>query len=97
MNYILSQQSVMTHDFELISFDFQTGNIMISKLLNEEDRRLTNINGNMKLDEELMTDGRREYLIWHNNNFLSGKNFYNYNEQYAIKEILESKFKDVKL
>lgn len=29
--------------------------------------------------------------------FLSGKNFYNYNEQYIIKKILESKFKDVKL
>lgn len=27
----------------------------------------------MKLDEELMNDGRRGYLMWHNNNFLSGK------------------------
>ena len=27
-------------------------------------------------------------------NFLSGKNFYNYNEQYDIKKILESKFKN---
>ena len=47
---------------------------MISKLLNEKDRKLTNINENMKLDEELMTDERRGYLIWHNNNFLSRKN-----------------------
>lgn len=71
---LLCAQHDKLFDSGLISFDFQTGKIMISKLLNEEDRRLTNINENMKLNEELMTNGRREYLIWHNNNFLSGKN-----------------------
>lgn len=71
---LLCAQHDKLFDSGLISFDFQTGRIMISKLLSENDRKLTNINENMKLDEELMTDGRRGYLIWHNNNFLSGKN-----------------------
>ena len=71
---LLCAQHDKLFDSGLISFDFQTGQIMISKLLNEKDRKLTNINENMKLDEELMTDERRRYLIWHNNNFLSGKN-----------------------
>lgn len=71
---LLCAQHDKVFDSGLISFDFQTGQIMISKLLSEKDRELANINENMKLDEELMTDERRGYLIWHNNNFLSGKN-----------------------
>lgn len=71
---LLCAQHDKLFDSGLISFDFQTGKIMISKLLSEHDRKLTNVNESMQLDEELMNDGRREYLIWHNNNFLSGKN-----------------------
>ena len=71
---LLCAQHDKLFDSGLISFDFQTGKIMISKFLNEKDRKLTNINEDMKLSDELMTDERREYLIWHNNNFLSGKN-----------------------
>ena len=71
---LLCAQHDKLFDSGLISFDFQTGQIMISKFLTEKDKKLSNINENMKLDDELMTDGRREYLIWHNNNFLSGKN-----------------------
>ena len=71
---LLCAQHDKLFDSGLISFDFQTGKIMISKLLSENDRKLANINETMKLDEELMNDGRRKYLIWHNNNFLSGNN-----------------------
>lgn len=71
---LLCAQHDKLFDSGLISFDFQTGKIMISKLLSENDRKLSNINETMKLDEELMNDGRRGYLMWHNNNFLSGKN-----------------------
>lgn len=71
---LLCAQHDKLFDSGLISFDFQTGKIMISKLLSENDRKLSNINETMKLNEELMNDGRRGYLIWHNNNFLSGKN-----------------------
>ena len=71
---LLCAQHDKLFDSGLISFDFQTGKIMISKLLNEKDRELANINENMKLSDELMTDERRGYLIWHNNNFLSENN-----------------------
>lgn len=71
---LLCAQHDKLFDSGLISFDFQTGKIMISKLLSEKDRKLANINENMCLDEELMNEGRKGYLIWHNNNFLSGDN-----------------------
>ena len=61
-------------DSGLITFVFQTGNIMISKYLSEKDRRLANINNDMKLEEKLMTEERKNFLIWHNNNFLSNDN-----------------------
>ena len=68
---LLCAQHDKLFDSGLISFDFQTGKIMISKLLSEKDRKLCNINNEMKLDDALMNDGRKGYLIWHNNNFLS--------------------------
>lgn len=71
---LLCAQHDKLFDSGLISFDFQTGKIMISKLLSEKDRKLSNIDKNMKLDNSLMNDGRRKYLMWHNNSFLSGDN-----------------------
>ena len=71
---LLCAQHDKLFDSGLISFDFQTGEIMISNDLSEKDRELANVHENMKLDNDLMTKKRSEYLIWHNNNFLSGKN-----------------------
>lgn len=56
-------------DLSLISFEFHTGNILISSKISEDDRKLCNINSNMKLPEELLTIKRMQYLIWHNNEF----------------------------
>ncbi len=71
---LLCAQHDKLFDSGLISFDFQTGKIMISKLLSDSDRKLTNIDAHMKLDDQLMNDGRKRYLMWHNNKFLSFEN-----------------------
>ncbi len=61
-------------DLSLISFNFSTGEIMISKKINEHDRKLCNINSELVLPSELMTSERKQYLIWHNNEFYSEEN-----------------------
>lgn len=61
-------------DLSLISFDFKTGKILISDKLNKNDQKLCNVNEFMALPEKIMSAGRSQYLIWHNNEFYSEKN-----------------------
>lgn len=61
-------------DLSLISFDFQTGKIMISSKLNSVDRKLCNINDQMALPEKIMNNQRSQYLMWHNTEFYSEQN-----------------------
>lgn len=56
-------------DLSLISFDFQTGKILISNKISQRDRELCNIDSNLKLSDDLLTTSRMQYLIWHNNEF----------------------------
>lgn len=56
-------------DRYLISFNFIDGKIMISSKISEEDKKLCNINETMQLDSKLMSDKRKDYLIWHNEEF----------------------------
>ena len=59
-------------DLSLISFDFQSGKIMISDKIKNSDRKLCNISDDMSLPKELMNMERSKYLMWHNTEFYSG-------------------------
>lgn len=53
----------------LISFSFIDGKIMVSDKLTDEEIKLCNLDLNYKLPEEMLTEKRIEYLIWHNDEF----------------------------
>jgi hypothetical protein len=53
----------------LISFDFISGKIMISKKLTNDEIALCHLNPAFTVPVELMTDKRRQYLMWHNDEF----------------------------
>lgn len=61
-------------DLSMISFDFITGNIMISKKIKDSDQKLCNINEGMSLPKELMNPERSQYLMWHNTEFYTESN-----------------------
>lgn len=61
-------------DKNMISFDFASGEIMISSEISDEDKVLCNINEEMKLSSELLTPERMEYLILHNEEFYKREN-----------------------
>lgn len=56
-------------DRNFITFNFIDGKIQISDRLTDEEIRLWNINEEYYLPEEMLTSARREYLIWHNDEF----------------------------
>ena len=56
-------------DRNFITFNFIDGKIQISDRLTDEEIRLWNINEEYYLPEEMLTSERREYLIWHNDEF----------------------------
>lgn len=59
-------------DHHLISFDFNTGQIIISDKLSKKLEDFQ-INENFILDEKYLTDRRKEYLLLHNLEFYSKK------------------------
>lgn len=56
-------------DRYLISFNFIDGRIMISNKLTETEKELCNLDPDFCLPEEMLTEQRVEYLIWHNDEF----------------------------
>lgn len=56
-------------DRNLITFDFATGQLRISRKLTHEEITIAQLDGNYHLPQELMTPKRVEYLIWHNDEF----------------------------
>ena len=65
---LLCAQHDKLFDSGLISFEYETGKVMISKSLTKDDRKLSNISEDMRLQDKLMTDERRNFLKWHNDN-----------------------------
>lgn len=56
-------------DRNLISFSFIDGKIMISNKLTNKEIELCNLDREYCLPEEMLTEKRVEYLIWHNDEF----------------------------
>lgn len=56
-------------DRYLITFNFLSGKMVISKALSEEDREKLSLNEEFSLAEELLTPERKEYLKEHNLSF----------------------------
>lgn len=58
----------------LISFSFLDGKIMISSSLTEEEKKLLHLDDNYVLPHEVLNEKRREYLVWHNDEFYKKNN-----------------------
>ena len=56
-------------DKNFITFSFIDGKIQISNKLTPEEIELCNLDEEYQLPEELLTSKRRDYLIWHNDEF----------------------------
>lgn len=56
-------------DRNLITFSFLDGRIQISSKLTEEEIALCHLDKDFTLPSEMMTEERRKYLIWHNDEF----------------------------
>ncbi len=56
-------------DSRLISFMFWTWRILISNRLSSHDSALCNVNVGQSLPNNLMTEERNQYLMWHNHEF----------------------------
>lgn len=56
-------------DRNFITFSFIDGSIQISKKLSDEEIKIWNLDENYCLPAEMLTPERREYLIWHNDEF----------------------------
>lgn len=56
-------------DRNFITFSFIDGKIQVSNRLTDEEIRLWNIDKEYCLPEEMLTSERREFLIWHNDEF----------------------------
>lgn len=56
-------------DRNFITFSFIDGKIQISNKLTADEIKLWNLDENYSLPEEMLTPQRREYLIWHNDEF----------------------------
>ena len=53
----------------LITFNFYDGKIQISNSLTDEEKRICMLNENICLEEKVLTDKTKEYLMWHNEEF----------------------------
>ena len=56
-------------DRNFITFSFIDGSIQISNRLSADEIRIWNLDETYCLPEEMLTPERREYLIWHNDEF----------------------------
>ena len=56
-------------DHYLITFDFMDGKIKISKSLSDEEIKILMLDPDYTLPEELLTDNRRDYLLYHNDEY----------------------------
>lgn len=56
-------------DRYLITFDFMDGKIKISKSLSLDEIKILMLDPEYSLPEELLTDNRREYLLYHNEEY----------------------------
>lgn len=56
-------------DKNFITFSFIDGRIQISKKLTVEEIKIWNLDENYCLPAEMLTQKRRDYLIWHNDEF----------------------------
>ena len=56
-------------DRYLITFDFMDGKIRISKSLSDKEKEILMLDENYRLPDEMMTDKRCEYLMYHNEEF----------------------------
>lgn len=56
-------------DRNFITFSFIDGKLQISNKLTAEEIKIWNLDENFCLPEEMLTSKRREYLIWHNDEF----------------------------
>ena len=53
----------------LITFNFYDGKIQISNSLTDEEKRICMLNENICLEEKVLTDKTKDYLMWHNEEF----------------------------
>ena len=56
-------------DKYLITFKSDDGQIMISDKLTDDEIKLCNLDANYKLPQDILTQSRVKYLIWHNEKF----------------------------
>lgn len=56
-------------DRNLITFSFLDGSLQLSSRLTEEEIKICNLDPDFSLPSDMMTDERRKYLIWHNDEF----------------------------
>ena len=67
--FLLCAQHDRLFDKNLITFSFLDGSIKISSKLSEEEIRICGLDKNYKLDHDLLTAKRIQYLMWHNDEF----------------------------
>lgn len=67
--FLLCAQHDRLFDKNLITFSFLDGSIKISSKLSENEIRSCNLDRNFKLDHELLSAKRIQYLMWHNDEF----------------------------